>query len=457
MFEPDLGIFQPSDRSAWLDQVKAELKGNDYSALTWDHPEIGPIEPFPEHSDSAFKILVPPRSFRDETANWEIRQCFSADHDENAEVIKALAAGVSHLVIDVTKDTKLTDLTVLLQGVYLNMIGITLRGSSSYYRKKLFVEWLSKSNSGNAMRGSLLTDPILEAFGENTIAVDLAKSLIDHTQTIDHTEAQMRTVGIGAAQIFEAGGGDALEVAVALLIGSEYLDALTAKNQSIDDWAPKLEFQLAAGQSYFVTIAKFRALRYLWAHVVERYQPEHNCTIVTWIDALVSQRHFSANDQHNNLLRATTGALGALTGGCDSLEIPPFTPWESTNEGRRWARNIHHLLAEESGIDPNIDAGFGSKYIDNLTQKFIEKVMSYIAEVEHVGGINTMAGLDWLRSTMTTHQEALIQRFQLNKQSIIGVNLHQPIARVDEPGIDTSNWLAPIRLPFFQTNQASKL
>jgi methylmalonyl-CoA mutase len=456
MSESTLGTFQPTERTAWLHQVKKELNGAEYATLIWNHPELGAIEPFPVNSDSNFRFVVPPRSYRAEVGNWEIRQRFRADVNENAEVLKALMAGVNHVIVEIADDTTSDQLSELLRGVYLNMVALSFQGSTAAHRRALFISLTTSLDSPSELSGSVLFDPILDAFQENTIAFELRDRLVAHCDAIQKTAAPMRSIGVDASQIFEAGGGDALEVAIALLIGSEYLDAVLSAKGRVDDWVPKFEFQLAAGQSYFVTIAKFRALRYLWAHAIERYRPEHACSVVTWINAATAQRHFSANDQHNNLLRSTTSSLGALTGGCDSLEVTPFTPWEVTNEGRRWGRNIHHLLAEESLINPNEDAGYGSRYIEHLTTQLVEKVMRYLAEVEGLGGINTQAGLVWLQSLVASHRAQLIEQLRSKEQAIIGVNLFPPSQSVLEPESEKKHWLAPVRLPQFLFDQVQK-
>lgn len=456
MSEPTIGNFQPTERAAWLDQVKKELKGAEYTTLTWHHPELGDIEPFPAIADSNFKFVVPPRSYRAEVGSWEIRQRFNPQLDANAEVLKALMAGVNHLVIDVSEETTCEQLAQLLQGVYLEMVAISFEGASAVHRQSLFLAWAAALDSPKTLSGSVLFDPIFEAFQQNTVVSELRSQLASHCNAIQNTHTSMRSIGVSASRVFEAGGGDALEVAAALLVGSEYLDAVLTSGGNVDDWVPKFEFQLAAGQSHFVTIAKFRALRYLWAHVVERYSPEHACSLVTWINAVTSERHFSANDQHNNILRSTTSSLGALSGGCDSLEVTPFTPWSVTSEGRRWARNIHHLLAEESGINPNEDVGSGSRYIEHVTVKLVEKVMHYLTEVDALGGINTPAGLAWLQAHVAAHRSHLIDRMRMKEQAIIGVNLFPPSEGIPEPASQHPHWLAAVRLPQFQFDQVKK-
>ena len=453
MSEPTTGRFEPTDREAWLALVKKELKGAEYRSLDWNHPELGAIEPYPAHHAGYAQLTLPPRSYQAEIGFWEIRQAFNPQTDTNEEVLKALMAGVNHIVISVDAETTTEQLHKLLDGVYLNMVSVSFIGQNAAQGRSIFLAWSAELQTPSILTGSVLFDPIFEAFRNNTIASELQTQLSHHCGAIAHTKAAMRTIGIGASQLFEAGGGDALEVAAALMVGSEYLDAICASGGTVDDWAPKFEFELAAGQSYFLTIAKFRALRHLWAHVIERHQPKHACSVVTWINAETSQRHFSSNDPHNNLLRLTTSALGALTGGCDSLLVSPFTPWEFSRESRRWSRNIHHLLADESGINPNEDCGSGSRYIEHLTTQFIEKVMFYLNEVEACGGINTSAGLNWLKANVSAHRQALIHRVQTKEHAIIGVNLFPPQSSSIEPHPMTDHWLTPVRLPYFLFDQ----
>lgn len=443
-----LDEFPVPDKASWLEQIARELKGADYSSIAWAHPDLGLLEPVKYKGDQVRRFPIPPRSFNSMSADWEIRQNFSLRMHSNEQVIQALTDGISGISVNLHEECHRDDIENLLAGAYLNMVGIYLNGSSAADRLQA-LKWLIDSHDSQPSEwsGCAGIDPLINAFDQNTSPIDFESKLVNHVKEVASTGAPLRSVTIEAGRVFEAGGSDALELATALLVGSEYLKALLNAGYTIDEATQLFEFRLSAGQSYFVTVAKFRALRYAWARIVAEHNPEHNCAMVTWIHGQTSGRHFSSNDPHNNLLRATTSAMSALTGGCDSLEVLPFNPWTSGDDGLRLARNIHHLLREESALDAVSDPAAGSYYIEYLTDVLLEKAVALSKACEEEGGIASADGFLWLDQRVRSDAHALTDRFISGSLKIVGVNAFQPQTSTEEVPFQTEGIrLKPVRL-----------
>ena len=67
--------------------------------------------------------------------------------------------------------------------------------------------------------------------------------------------------------VHAAGGSEAQELAFTLANAVAYFRALEAQGMSLDDARRLIFFRLAADQDQFLTIAKFRAIRKLWARI----------------------------------------------------------------------------------------------------------------------------------------------------------------------------------------------
>ena len=156
------------------------------------------------------------------------------------------------------------------------------------------------------------------------------------------------------------------ELAVALLEG--------IKNKST-------HFHFYIKQNYFFEIAKLRAFRWLWKQAAEIYNLPNQVNIL----CETSTKNFDAENEYSNILRNTTAAMSAIIGGCDELIINTHEcNKSSTNFGRRIARNIQHILQQESYFNELDDAGKGSYYIEYLTyqlsknswEKFQQKINS---------------------------------------------------------------------------------
>ena len=129
---------------------------------------------------------------------------------------------------------------------------------------------------------------------------------------------------------------------------------------------PRLEVYLTVGASFFIEIAKLRALRYLLRTKIGEGQA---VTLVATVDTGTW-----GDDPHTNKIKATTQALAAVLGGADVLNIPAFdlTNPDGTGFDRRIARNIQHLLKHESGLNRVADPLGGSYYVEAITQAIIE-------------------------------------------------------------------------------------
>ncbi len=133
---------------------------------------------------------------------------------------------------------------------------------------------------------------------------------------------------------------------------------------------------LGVGSNYFFEIAKFRAARILFANLARAYsKPE-----AVQICARTALSNKSLYDPYTNLLRATTEALSAVLGGCDSLHVQParFTP--------RLALNVQRILQEEAHLDAVADPAGGSYYVEALTSALAQEAWKLFQELEAAGG-----------------------------------------------------------------------
>ncbi len=440
--------FEVPSREQWLNQITKELKGAGYESIHWKHPELGEIPPILTTEDDVVQIPLPPRSFNGESGEWEIRQAFELEHDANQTVLNALKDGTSGIHIEVGDNVNLKTFSALFNDVYLNMVSVNLRSASYSNLYEAFSALTSRfSGASNELRGSIGADLLTEGVNQRRPFDNVAEQITLHVRRSNEIAPSMRSMPIEAHRVFEAGGSDALELAMALHTGDRYLNALIKNGLTIDNASALFEFSMSAGQSYFITIAKFRALRYAWAKLISEYHPEHACSMVTWIAAKTSHRNLAMNDKHSNLLRLTTASMGALTGGCDSLEISSFTPWEHNEESDRISRNIHHLLKEESWLDSVIDPGYNNKYISLLTSKLIDQALVYVREIEKAGGMNTQAGIDWLNAQIEQNKSSMLASYRSGASALMGVNKFAPEERVVEKTISSETGaLAPFRI-----------
>jgi methylmalonyl-CoA mutase len=185
--------------------------------------------------------------------------------------------------------------------------------------------------------------------------------------------------------VHSAGGSEAQELAFVLAAAVQYLRALERSGVGLDAARRMIFFRLAADAEQFLTIAKFRALRKLWARVEEAsaLQPRP-----IFISAESAWRVMTRRDPYVNMLRATMATFAAGLAGADAITVLPFTLALGLPDpfARRIARNTQLILQEESNVAKVADPAAGSGGLEDLTEKLCAAAWRMFQGIEAAGG-----------------------------------------------------------------------
>jgi methylmalonyl-CoA mutase len=242
--------------------------------------------------------------------------------------------------------------------------------------------------------------------------------------------------------IHNAGGSEAQELAYVLAVAAAYLRALEADGIALEAARGMIYFRLAADADELLTIAKFRALRKLWARM------EEACGLTpapTFIAAETAWRMMSTRDPYVNMLRTTIAVVAAGLGGADSITVLPFTLALGLSDGfaRRIARNTQLVLLEESNLAKVADPAAGSGGIEDLTGKLCVAAWAQFQEIERAGGAWTALEQGLIQrevAAVRREREAAIAR---RKDTLTGTSDFPDLAEAPVAVID----VAPIVVP----------
>ena len=186
--------------------------------------------------------------------------------------------------------------------------------------------------------------------------------------------------------VHNAGGSEAQELAYVLAVAVAYLRALEASGGALDAARAMVYFRLSADADQFLTIAKFRALRKLWARVEEACGLE---PVPPFVTAETAWRMMTKRDPYVNMLRATIAVVAAGLGGADAITVLPFTLALGLPDrfARRIARNTQLILLEESNLARVADPSAGSGGIEQLTGQLCSAGWSEFQDIERAGGV----------------------------------------------------------------------
>ncbi|MCX4680865.1 methylmalonyl-CoA mutase subunit beta [Streptomyces sp. NBC_01433] len=323
-------------------------------------------------------------------AGWDVRQRHAlADPARlNEALLGDLENGVTSLWLAVGAPTGIpvSGLARALDGVYLDLAPVALDAPTEFDSavRELLRLYEERGVSKDAARGSLGADPLGHAARTGTEPGLTAA--VHWARVCDREYPGLRAMGVDALPYHEAGGSAAEELGLSLATGVAYLRALTGSGMSVEAACAQLEFRYAATADQFLTIAKLRAARRLWARVAEACgaagagaQRQH---------AVTSPVMMTRRDPWVNMLRTTLAALAAGVGGADAVTVLPFDHALGLPDAfaRRIARNTSTILMEESHLARVIDPAGGSWYVERLTDELAAAAWSFFQEIERAGG-----------------------------------------------------------------------
>jgi methylmalonyl-CoA mutase len=257
-----------------------------------------------------------------------------------------------------------------------------------------------------------------------------------------------------ARPIHAAGGSEGQELAFGIATAVAYLRVLEAGGMPLEDARRCIYFRLAADQDQLLTIAKFRALRKLWARV------EEACSLAprpAFVAAETAWRMMTKRDPQGNIVRGTIAALGAAVGGADAITVLPFSAALGLPDAfaRRIARNTQTILIEEANIHRVADPSAGSGAIETLTDALCARGWGLFQEIEREGGAANAIDRGLIQKQVAkvrAEREANVAR---RKDSLVGTSdfpdlAEDRVAVLAQPRLASVSHdetaLAPIRL-----------
>jgi methylmalonyl-CoA mutase len=389
--------FAPASHDDWRKLVDSVLKGASFEKLVSKTSDGLRIEPIYQRAHATTPIAG-----RAEAAPWQIMQ--RIDHPDpavaNAQALHDLENGANGLTLVFAGangargfglEASAEAIERLLEDVLLDAgIAVELNfGPQSRMAPIHLVEFIKQKGIDPAkcdIRFGL--DPIGTWAVWGSSAFNWAEMTVTQTAVVKFLATQGFKGPFAPADgrvIHDAGGSEAQELAFVLAVGVAYLRALEGAGLALDEAQGMVYARLCADADQFLTMAKFRALRLLWARI------EQSCGLVPkplFIAADTAWRMLTQRDPYVNMLRATMAVFSAGLGGAHSITVLPHTLALGLPDAfaRRVARNTQLVLLEESNLAKVSDPAAGSGAIEALTRELCEAAWAQFQEIETAGG-----------------------------------------------------------------------
>jgi methylmalonyl-CoA mutase len=280
---------------------------------------------------------------------------------------------------------------------------------------------------------------------------DLAPRFAGHVAELAKQGFQGALTVADGRVIHNAGGSEAQELAYVLAVAVAYLRALEGAGVPLDQARGLIGFRLSADTDEFLTIAKHRALRTLWAGI------EQACGVVPKAASIATEtawRMMTRRDPWVNMLRTTIAAFSAGLGGADAVAVLPFTAALGLPDrfARRNARNTQLVLLEEANLAKVADPAAGAGGIEDLTSRLAQAAWTLFQEIERAGGAPAALAKGLIQAQVAkvrAEREAALahRRDALTGTSDFPNLAEAPVEVLDVEPVEPATYPAAVRYP----------
>jgi len=233
------------------------------------------------------------------------------------------------------------------------------------------------------------------------------------------------TISISGYHIREAGSTAVQEVAFTLADAIAYVQAALDAGLGIEDFAPQLSFFFNAHSDLLEEIAKYRAARRLWAHIMrERFHASDPRSLLLRFHAQTAGSSLTAQQPENNIVRVAIQALAAVLGGCQSLHTNSLDEALAlpTEDAALIALRTQQIIAHETGVTNTIDPVAGSYAIEHLTNEIEIGAREYIEKIDTMGGMLKAIESGFVQGEIQKAAFEYQRAIERKEQIVVGVN-----------------------------------
>ncbi len=252
------------------------------------------------------------------------------------------------------------------------------------------------------------------------------------------------TISISGYHIREKGCSAVQEVAFTLSNAIAYVEAALERGLRIDEFAPRLAFFFNCHNNVFQEVAKFRAVRRMWAEIVrERFGATEESSMKIRFHTQTGGVTLQAQQPEVNIIRVALQGFAAVAGGTQSLHTNGFDEALAlpTERSARIALRTQQVLAHESGVADTVDPFAGSYFVESLTDEIEARAKELMAKVEELGG--SVEALDFMQREIEESAASYHERYRSGQDIVVGVNRYVTdtvddvdILRVDQASED---------------------
>jgi methylmalonyl-CoA mutase, N-terminal domain len=337
--------------------------------------------------------------------------------------------------------TSLADMETLFEGISLG--GITTSMTINSPAAMIFAMYLVVAETQGAdwktLSGTIQNDILKEFIAQKEYIFPPRPSMRIITDIFGFCASQVpkwNTISVSGYHIREAGSTALQELAFTLRDGVEYVQWGVDAGLDVDDFVPRISFFFNAHSDFFEEIAKYRAARKIWAHVMrDRFGAKRDRSWKLRFHSQTAGVSLTAQQPYNNVVRTALQALSAVLGGTNSLHTNSLDEALAlpTAEAATLALRTQQIIAHESGVTNVADPLGGSYFVEKLTREMEDGALAYFDQIDRMGGMVEAIERGFPQKEIAESSYRFQQAVERKDKVIVGVN---DFVQEDEPPIE---------------------
>jgi methylmalonyl-CoA mutase N-terminal domain/subunit len=324
----------------------------------------------------------------------------------------------------------LADMETLFDGIPLDQVttSMTINAPAAILVAMYIAVGDQQGLPRDRLAGTVQNDVLKEYVARGTYIYPPTPSLRLAADLIAYCAAHVprwNPISISGYHIRDAGASAAQEIAFAFANAIAYIEGVRRRGLEVDAFAPRLSWIFNTHNGFFEEIAKYRALRRMWATLMrQRFQATDPRSWMFRTHTQTGGSTLTAQQPENNIVRAALQALAAVLGGVQSLALSCFDEALAipTEEAQRIALRTQQIIAHETGVTDTVDPLAGAYYVEALTDQLEQKAWGILEEIEAMGGAVAAIERGYMQRTIQEEAYRFQREVEEGKRIIVGVN-----------------------------------
>ena len=326
--------------------------------------------------------------------------------------------------------SSLKDMEVLFDGIPLDKVTTSMTiNASAIVAMAMYIAVAEKQGvSEDQLGGTIQNDILKEYIAQKEWIVPprpAVRIVIDMIEYAAKKLPKWNMVSISGYHIREAGATAVQELAFTIADGLGYVEECVKRGMDVDLFAPRLSFFWDVHNDFFEEVAKFRAARRLWAHLMrDRFGAKDPRSMMLRTHAQTAGVSLTAQQPYNNVIRTSLQALAAVLGGTQSLHTNSLDETYAlpTEEAVTIALRTQQIIGFESGVDRVVDPLAGSYYVEYLTDEMEKRAVDYLRRIDEMGGIIRAVEEGFPQKEIAESAYQYQREVEKNERTIVGMN-----------------------------------